>query len=145
MENRRILVVANETVASETLQELIGREPAGTEVLVVAPALTSRLAFWASDDTGARLDAEERLVVCLASLRTVGIDGVGFVGDANPLLAMEDALRDFTADEIVIATHPEGRSNWLARNVVERARSRFAPPIHHVVVDTLQGSELIAA
>jgi hypothetical protein len=145
MESRRILVVANETVASETLHELIGREAAGTEVLVVAPALTSRVAFWSSDDGRARSLAEERLVVCLASLRSVGIDGAGFVGDANPLLAIEDALCEFTADEIVIATHPEGRSNWLARDVVARARSRFAPPIHHVVVDTLQGSELIAA
>src|SRR5262249_36487852 len=30
------------------------------------------------------------------------------VGDANPLHAMENALRTFGADEIIISTHPEG-------------------------------------
>ena len=48
---------------------------------------------------------------------------------------MEDALRTFGADEIVISTHPEGRSNWLERGVVSSARERYAVPIHHVVVD----------
>ena len=48
---------------------------------------------------------------------------------------MEDALRTFGADEIVISTHPEGRSNWLERGVVNAARERFEVPITHVVVD----------
>ena len=55
--------------------------------------------------------------------------------DANPLQAMEDALRTFGADEIIISTHPEGRSHWLERGVVVHARERFAVPITHVVVD----------
>ena len=41
----------------------------------------------------------------------------------------------FGADEIVLSTHPEGRSNWLERGVVTAARERFALPITHVVVD----------
>ena len=48
---------------------------------------------------------------------------------------MEDALRLFGADEIIISTHPEGRSHWLERGIVEAARERFAVPITHVVVD----------
>jgi hypothetical protein len=48
---------------------------------------------------------------------------------------MEDALRTFGADEIILSTHPEGRSHWLERGVVEAARARFAVPITHVVVD----------
>jgi hypothetical protein len=48
---------------------------------------------------------------------------------------MEDALRTFGADEVVISTHPEGRSHWLERGVVEAARERFTVPISHVVVD----------
>ena len=59
----------------------------------------------------------------------------GEVGDGDPLQAIEDALRTFGADEIVISTHPEGRSNWLERGIVEKARERFAVPITHVVVD----------
>ena len=38
-------------------------------------------------------------------------------------------------DEIIISTHPEGRSNWLERGVVTSARERFAVPLTHVVVD----------
>ena len=48
---------------------------------------------------------------------------------------MEDALRRFPADEVIISTHPPGRSNWLERDVVERARERFDMPVTHVVVD----------
>jgi hypothetical protein len=57
------------------------------------------------------------------------------VGDAQPLQAIEDALRTFGADEIIISTHPEGRSRWLEIGVVNGARARFAVPITHVVVD----------
>jgi hypothetical protein len=48
---------------------------------------------------------------------------------------MEDALRTFGAEMIIVSTHPEGRSNWLERGVVSGARERFAVPIKHVVVD----------
>ena len=53
----------------------------------------------------------------------------------DPLQAIEDALRTFGPDEIIISTHPEGRSHWLERDIVEHARDRFAVPITHVVVD----------
>jgi hypothetical protein len=36
---------------------------------------------------------------------------------------------------LIISTHPEGRSNWLERGVVERARERFEIKLTHVVVD----------
>ena len=106
-----------------------------TVILVCTPALNSRLRYWASDEDGARAAAQERLDASLERLRSLGIDASGEVGDANPLQAMEDALRTFGADEIIISTHPEGRSHWLERGVVEHARERFAVPISHVVVD----------
>ena len=59
----------------------------------------------------------------------------GAVGDSNPVQAIEDALAEFPADEIVISTHPPERSNWLEKKTVERARERFDLPITHVVVD----------
>jgi hypothetical protein len=63
------------------------------------------------------------------------VDAKGEIGDAEPLQAMEDALRLFGADEIIISTHPEGRSHWLEKGIVEGARERFEVPITHVVVD----------
>ncbi len=134
---RRILVVANETVGGRTLREEIERRSEGsrTEVLVVSPALNSPLRHWVSDEDQARAAAQKRLSHSLARLGEEGIDARGEVGDGEPLQAIEDALRSFGADEIIISTHPEGRSQWLERGVVTGARTRFDVPITHVVVD----------
>jgi len=101
----------------------------------VTPALNSPLKHWVSDEDDARAAAQERLSESLAKLAAAGVQARGEVGDGDPLQAMEDALRTFGADEIIISTHPEGRSNWLERDIVEKARERFAVPITHVVVD----------
>ena len=134
---RRVLVIANETVGGETLRDCIRQKTEGyrEEVLVVTPALNSPLKHWASDEDGARAAAQRRLDASLARLRDAGVDARGEVGDGEPLQAIEDALRTFGADEIIISTHPEGRSHWLERGVVTHARERFAVPITHVVVD----------
>jgi hypothetical protein len=133
---RRILVVANETVAGRALRgEVVRRAGAEADVLVVCPALNSPLRHWASDEDGARAEAERRLAESLGALATEGVEARGEVGDADPVQAMDDALRTFGADEIVISTHPPGRSNWLEKKVIERARERYPVPITHVVVD----------
>jgi hypothetical protein len=136
-DERRILVIANETVGGAELLAILQRkvESVREQVLVVCPALNSQVRHWASDEDGARAAAQERLDASLARLRGLGIQADGEVGDDDPLQAIEDALRTFGADEIVISTHPEGRSNWLERNVVGSARERFDAPITHVVVD----------
>jgi hypothetical protein len=136
-DERRILVIANETVGGETLRDCIRQKTEGyrEQVLVVTPALNSPLKHWASEEDEARAAAQRRLDASLAQLRDAGIDARGEVGDGEPLQAMEDALRTFGADEIIISTHPEGRSHWLERGVVSGARGRFALPITHVVVD----------
>jgi hypothetical protein len=136
-DERRILVVANETVAGAALRTAVRSAAEGhrSQVLVVSPALNSPLKHWVSDDDEARAGAQERLDRSLHELTKLGISARGEVGDSDPLQAVEDALRTFGADEIIISTHPEGRSNWLERGVVTSARERFAVPITHVVVD----------
>jgi hypothetical protein len=135
-DRRRILVVANETVAGRTLRnEVVHRAGGGADVLVVCPALNSPLRHWASDEDGARAEAERRLDESLQALSSAGVEASGEVGDADPIQAMDDALRMFGADEIVISTHPPGRSNWLEKGVIERARERYPLPLTHVVVD----------
>jgi hypothetical protein len=133
----RILVIANETVGGDELLAILRRKAEGVagRILVVSPALNSQVRHWASDEDGARAAAQERLDASLAQLRRDGIQAQGEVGDGDPLQAIEDALRTFGAHEIVISTHPEGRSNWLERNIVGDARDRFDVPITHVVVD----------
>jgi hypothetical protein len=134
---RRILVVANETVGGRTLRDEIERRSEGydVQILVVCPALNSPLRHWVSDEDRARAAAQERLDGSLARLADEGLEARGEVGDGEPLQAIEDALRSFGADEIIISTHPEGRSQWLERGVVSGARARFDVPITHVVVD----------
>src|SRR4051812_35415960 len=144
---RRILVISDETVTGVVLHQAIrfrAHNVAG-EVLVVAPALNSRLRHWMSDVDGARRAAEDRLQACLKRLVAAGIRARGEIGDGEPLQAIADALSVFSADEIIIATHPEERSHWLAHDLVGRARARFAPPILHIVVDVSGRDEYIAS
>jgi GABA permease len=133
----RILVVANETVGGPELLSAVRQragEP-GARVLVVCPALNSPLRHWVSDEDDARAAAEERLGTSLASMRAAGIAAEGEIGDGDPIQAIEDAIRTFQPDELIISTHPAGRSHWLERGVVEKARERFAIKLTHVVVD----------
>ena len=136
-DDRRVLVVANETVGGEELMSAISELALGgkTDFYVVCPALNSRLKTWTSDEDPARAQAQQRLDATLSRLASVGIDARGEVGDVDPLVAIEDGVRSFRPDEIVVSTHPEGRSNWLERGVVGAVRERFDVPVTHVVVD----------
>ncbi len=107
----------------------------------MCPALNSPLSHWVSDEDGARASASARLEESLATMRAAGINARGEVGDGDPIQAIEDALRTFEPDEIVISTHPEGRSHWLERDVVSAARARFGLPVTHVVVDLAAARE----
>src|ERR671934_44569 len=136
---RAVLVIANETVGGRALLEEIRYRTRGrrSEILVVVPALTaSQLEHWASDVDGAISDARRRLDESLATMREAGLGVSGRVGDHHePNASIEDALREFAADELIISTHPPERSRWLERGVVERARREIDLPITHVIVD----------
>ncbi len=133
----RILVVANETVGGAELLAEIREHSVGRAavVRVVCPALNSPLRHWVSDEDEARATAQTRLDESLASMRAAGIAATGEIGDGDPIQAIEDALRTFRPDELIVSTHPPGRSHWLERGVVEKVRERFDLPVTHVVVD----------
>jgi hypothetical protein len=135
---RRILVVANQTVGGRSLLREIENRSRGAEVeiLVVTPALAgSRAAHWSSDVDEAIELARQRMELSLIAIQQAGLKARGQVGDSEPRTAIEDALGDFQADEIVISTHPPDRSRWLEQGVVERARNEIDLPVTHVVVD----------
>ena len=134
---RRVLVVANQTLSGRALRtEILGRSRQGrTELRVVCPALNSKIKHWTNEEDQARVDARGRLEQLLSALRAEGFEATGDIGDDDPVQAMEDALRLFPADEVIISTHPAGRSNWLEHDVVNRAQDRFDLPVTHVVVD----------
>ena len=115
-----VLIVALDVVPTEVRD---------AEVLVVAPALNSWLRHWLSDEDTARRRAEERVTAHLERLERSGVHAEGRVGDADPLLAIADALPTFPADEIVIAA---GRnSTRLGEGLAARARELFALPTSH--------------
>lgn len=135
---RRILVVANQTATGRELLEEIGNRCRGQrcEVMLVSPALVgSRAERWASDiDEGLDL-ARRRMARSVTALRGIGIEVRAEVGDPDPNMAIEDALRVFPADEIVISTLPPEQSRWLEHEVVERTRREVELPMTHVIVD----------
>ena len=135
VEPYRLIVVANRTCPCPGLiTEIVQRTAARNgSVLVVAPALNSRLRHFLSDTDAALIAAHERLKLAVEGLRSAGIHANGEVGDADPLLAIEDAMTAFPADAIILSTWPEGASHWLERNLLDRARARFDVPIDHMI------------
>jgi hypothetical protein len=134
---RRILLVAGDAADADSLPHTMqARARGAAHVLVVAPALNSRLRRWTSDDDGARAAAEARLHRCLTRLRAHGVRAEGVIGDADPLQAVADTLPAFPADELVIATGREPGARRLNRSVVQRARARFDLPVLHVIPDS---------
>jgi GABA permease len=136
-EAHRVLVVANETVGGRALLSEITYRCRGrdSEILVVTPALTSAVKHWLSDVDEAIETAGQRRDESVRAIEAVGLRARGEVGDSDPNVAIEDALRSFPADEVIISTHPPQRSRWLERGVVDRARREVDLPVTHVVVD----------
>lgn len=140
----RMLVIADEGCSGAALcrplaERLEGRR---TEVLVVAPALLSGVHYLDSDVDAAREAAERRLAETVAAFEAAGIGARGEVGSESPLESIADALALFAADEIVVATPPPERTNWLEAGVVERARALYEQPVSHLVVDEAVALEL---
>ncbi len=131
----RLIVVANRTCPCPGLIEDVARRTLARSghVLVVAPALNSRLRHWMSDTDAALAAAGERLRLAVEHLRHAGVHADGEIGDADPIIAIEDAMTAFPADAIILSTWPEGTSTWLERDLPARARARFDVPIEHLV------------
>jgi hypothetical protein len=131
-----VLVVADEGCVGAALAEPLAAALAGrhAEVLVVAPTLVSAVHYLDSDVDAGRAAAQARLDQTVAALAAVGLSATGEIGSESPLEAVADALAVFPADEIVIATPPAERTNWLEQGVVERARELYRTPVEHLVV-----------
>jgi hypothetical protein len=133
-DERRILVVADETVVGEELPGEIVEKARGldAEVRVVFPALNTRVRHYLSDVDPARAEAESRLERSLETLGQEGIAARGEVGDSDPVQALQDALATGDADEVIIATRSPSRVNWLEKDIIKRAREVSDVPITYV-------------
>jgi GABA permease len=132
---RHVLVVANEALAGEELRDRL-RDDDGerVEVDVLAPVLTTRVHLGTTDVDAETAAARERLRRSLAWAREQRIHVRGTVGNTSPLVAIEDQLRTFAADEVIVVTHPDERETWQERGELERLREELDVPVTHVVV-----------
>jgi hypothetical protein len=131
-----LLVVANETVGGSKLLDAIGRrrQLGPIRCTVICPQNRPRRGAIIYDDS-IRTAARIRIDWTLDRLREMGIEADGEVMDPDPFLAVQDAIRIWKPDEIIISTYPYPRSGWLRRDLVERIRGFSGLPVEHVVVD----------
>lgn len=137
----RILVIANETVGGRALIDAVKARAEQAmsddrpyEVTVICPQNQPRHGYVIYEDS-VRIAAENRLETTLAQLEEAGVQARGEVMDPDPYSATMDALDEFGADEVIISTHPETRSGWLRKGLVDRVREELDLPVEHVVVD----------
>jgi len=132
-----VLVVANETLVGGELVDAVMRraEQGPIRVAVVAPVAPPREGYVVYRDSR-RAAAGRRLERTLSALREAGIPAHGEVFDDDPLTAVKDTLAFEDVDEIVVSTHPETKSGWLRKNLVEEIRKAAGGrPVEHVVSD----------
>lgn len=135
---RRILVIANESLEGDGLAEEIRSRAGGpAELVVLAPVLTSKAHFVTSDVDREIQDARSRLHATLEWAERQGFPARGEVGDPNaPLASIEDELRRYGADEVIVVTHPAERQNWLEGGMLERVQEELDIPVTHATVDS---------
>jgi hypothetical protein len=131
---RHLLVVVTTEVPEGVLRALVyNRAGRDAEMLVVAPALAiSRLDWLTNAEDHARDEAASLADKTAEATPTDNVEGRS--GDSDLLKAIEDSLRTFPADEILVVGHPEDESNWLETGAGAAAKERFDLPITHVTV-----------
>jgi hypothetical protein len=99
------------------------------EILVVSPALPGRLDWLTGDTDRTREIADERLAAVLGQLEEAGEKAAGVVGSDDPLVAFDDAIREFQPNHVVIALRSRGEAGWQENGLVEQVLDRFQLPV----------------
>ncbi len=136
-DRRKLLVVANETLTGDELLEAVRSRVEGTDTLVyvIAPVNEPSAGYVVYDNTR-RASSGRRLDRTLSKLREAGIAATGDVIDNDPLTAVRDAIAIEQPDELIVSTHPEAKSGWRRRNLVDEIRKAAGEiPVEHVVSD----------
>ena len=138
---RHVVVVANQALSGDELRQRLTEMGERLELDVLAPVLTSRLHYAVSDIDVELAEARKRLDQSLAWARRSGFVARGEVGDPNPTTAIEDELRDFGADAVVVVTHPRELETWQERGELDRLQRELRVPVEHVMVGGGSGDD----
>lgn len=135
---KRVLVVANETLAADELLDAVRRRGSESPIraVVVAPVNDPRAGYVVYRNSR-RASAGRRLDRMVQALRAAGVPAHGDVFEGGPVTAVEDVLAQEPIDELIVSTHPEEKSGWLRRRNVLDQLKRLAGdrPFTHVVSD----------
>lgn len=132
---RHVLVIAERALAGEELRrQLQPQAGADVEIDVLAPVMASRAHHWAGDVDRERERAQVRLEASLAWAKEQGFVAKGEVGDHDAMAAIEDELRDFGADEVIIFTQPSERTSWLASRMLSQLKKQLEVPVREIVM-----------
>ena len=126
----RLLIAAGKSVSSSDelpfgIRALVD---AADEILVITPTLPTRFEWLASATDRAKEQADERLQRVLGQLADLGSEAEGAVGADDPLLAFEDAIREFAPDHLLIALREGEASGWQERGLLDQLQQRFRLP-----------------
>jgi len=136
MDRKKLLVIATAPVEPGPLRDAV-RDHAGdeAEIRVVAPASdVSPLQWLASDEDKARDKAADVASEAAESVEPEASRTEAEVGDTDPVQAIEDALRTFPADEVLVVTRPDEDASWLEEDSAQEARERFGLPVTRLTV-----------
>jgi hypothetical protein len=121
----RVLVVAVTEATADSAQRIAELAGSAEDVRLVVPVPSHRLDRWLSAEDEARREAEGRLARSAGALVAAGLPVSGSVGDPDPAQALEDELRDFAADEVVLLT-----AN--GKDPLAKVESRLGLPLRRV-------------
>jgi hypothetical protein len=136
MTSHLLAIVTDPLNGHEPIDELRRGDPDGVEVRLVVPKVPeTRFRDLMGDVDEPAHHAEDVLAASLATLRQAGVRASGQVGDSDPILAAQDALREAPADEVLIFEHGGEVTPWFEDGLFERAQQSLEPPLRMVVIE----------
>jgi hypothetical protein len=124
----RVLVVATGEPTPDAAQRIAELVGSASDVRLLVPVPSHRLDRWLSAEDEARREAEARLARSAGALVAAGLPVSGSVGDPDPAQALEDELRDFAADEVVLLT-------GSGKDPLAKVEARLGLPLRRVTMD----------
>jgi hypothetical protein len=126
--DRRVLVVATVEPTPSTATRVAELAGEAADVRLLVPVQPRRIDRWLSAEDQAREDAERTLAHSAGTLVAAGLPVSGSVGDSDASQALEDELRAYPADEVILLAEPGGSDE------LGDAGRRLALPLERVEV-----------
>jgi hypothetical protein len=121
----RVLVLAVAEATPGSAQRIAELAGSADDIRLVVPVPSHRLDRWLSAEDDARREAEARLARSAGTLVVAGLPVSGSVGDPDPAQALEDELRDFPADEVILLT-------GNGKDPLAKVESRLGLPLRRI-------------